>query len=106
MPALFIAVVLWMVASEAYHDPMSAAAGIGTRKTPLRVVEAKTSRSDRGWKAPDVIPPYYVPQVQHYLAVTGAEVADVPVLFGGSDYQKFTVERDGTQPEAWEMSRS
>ena len=29
MPALFIGVILWMVASEAYHDPAAAAGGIG-----------------------------------------------------------------------------
>lgn len=51
-----------------------------------RVVEIKTARNGSKWGEPgtDEIPDYYAVQVQHYLAVTGFEVADVPVSIGGA----------------------
>ncbi len=51
-------------------------------KRNARVIEAKTAGSARSWGRAWTadIPHYYMPQVQHYLACTGLEVADVPVL--------------------------
>ena len=52
-----------------------------------RVVECKTARSSKGWGEPGTneIPDYYALQCQHYLLVTGFDVADVPVsIMGGS----------------------
>jgi putative phage-type endonuclease len=67
-----------------------------------RVVEAKTARSGDGWgeDGSDEIPDYYIPQVQHEMAVTGLPVADVAVLIGGSDFRIYTVEAD---PEFQEL---
>lgn len=61
-----------------------------------RVVEIKTARTADGWgqEGTDEIPNYYTTQVQHYLAVSGREVADVAVLIGGSDFRIYTVEAD------------
>jgi putative phage-type endonuclease len=61
-----------------------------------RIVEAKTARTSDGWGEPgtDEIPIYYLTQVHHYLSVTDLEVADVPVLIGGSDFRIYTVKRD------------
>lgn len=61
-----------------------------------RIVEVKTARSDAGWgdAGTDDVPDHYVAQIQHYLAVTGAVVCDVPVLIGGSDFRIYTVPRD------------
>lgn len=61
-----------------------------------RVVEVKTARMGSDWGDPgtDQIPEAYLLQVQHYMAVTGFEVADVPVLIGGSDFRIYTVEAD------------
>jgi putative phage-type endonuclease len=61
-----------------------------------RVLEAKTSRTVEGWGEPgtDEVPDIYQVQVHHYMAVTGLEVADIPVLIGGSDFRIYTVERD------------
>ena len=61
-----------------------------------RVFEAKTARSGDGWgeDGSDVIPDYYQTQVQHYMAVTGAEAADVAVLIGASDFRILTVPAD------------
>lgn len=60
------------------------------------VVEAKTARVADGWGEPgtDEIPAYYQTQVAHYLAVTGARLAFVPVLIGASDFRVYQVERD------------
>lgn len=60
------------------------------------IVEAKTARSDKDWGEPGSaeIPVYYQTQVAHYLAVTGAQLAFVPVLIGASDFRIYQVERD------------
>jgi putative phage-type endonuclease len=60
------------------------------------VVECKTARSADGWGEPgsDEIPVYYTTQVAHYMAVTGAQVAYVPVLIGASDFRIYTVPRE------------
>lgn len=61
-----------------------------------RVVEIKTARSSQGWGEPgsDQVPQDYMFQVQHYMAVTGFEVADVAVLIGGSDFRLYEVPAD------------
>ena len=67
-----------------------------------RVVEIKTARSAQNWGEPGTgeIPEYYQLQVQHYMNVTGLPVADVAVLFGGQDFQIYTVDAD---PELQEI---
>jgi putative phage-type endonuclease len=61
-----------------------------------RPVEAKTTRWAKEWGDPesDEVPLLYVFQVQHQLAVTGYQVADIPVLIGGNDFRLYRVERD------------
>lgn len=62
-----------------------------------RLVEIKTTRyaGDKwGEDGSAEIPEHYLIQVQHQLAVTGYEVADVPVLIAGSELRIFTVPRD------------
>lgn len=61
-----------------------------------RVVEIKTARSSKGWGEPGTneIPDYYALQVQHYMAVTGFEVADVPVSIGGGSPDLYEVPAD------------
>jgi putative phage-type endonuclease len=61
-----------------------------------RVVEIKTARNDTGWgeEGSDQIPQAYLLQVQHYMAVTRFEVADVAVLIGGSDFRLYEVPAD------------
>lgn len=61
-----------------------------------RVVEIKTAKSGKDWGEPgsDQIPQAYLFQVQHYMAVTGFDVADVAVLIAGSDFRIYTVEAD------------
>lgn len=60
------------------------------------IVECKTARSDKDWGDPGSaeIPVYYQTQVAHYLAVTGARLAYVPVLIGASDFRIYHIERD------------
>jgi putative phage-type endonuclease len=67
-----------------------------------RILEVKTSRTSEGWGEPetDEIPDDYLLQTQHYLLVTGRQIADVAVLIGGSDYRVYRVEAD---PELHEM---
>lgn len=61
-----------------------------------RVVEIKTARVAQGWGEPgsDEVPQDYLLQVQHYMAVTGFDVADVAVLIGGSDFRLYEVPAD------------
>lgn len=67
-----------------------------------RVVEIKTARSGKGWGEPgsDEIPDIYRAQVEHYLIVTGFEVADVAVSIGGGSPELYEVPAD---PELQEM---
>lgn len=60
------------------------------------IIECKTARSTDGWGEvmTDEIPIYYITQVQHYMAVTGAELTYVPALIGGSDFRIYKVEAD------------
>lgn len=61
-----------------------------------RVVEIKTARAATGWgeSGSDQVPQDYLFQVQHYMAVTGFEVADIAVLIGGSDFRLYEVPAD------------
>jgi putative phage-type endonuclease len=60
------------------------------------VVEVKTARTSDGWgdDGSGEIPAYYQTQVAHYMAVTGATIAFVPVLIGASEFRVYQVERD------------
>jgi len=60
------------------------------------IVEVKTTSSNQGWGdgGSNEIPAVYYCQVQHYLAVTGAERAYVVVLIRGSDFRIYIVERE------------
>jgi putative phage-type endonuclease len=57
-----------------------------------RIVEIKTDRW--GWRGGEDVPGAIQAQVQHQLWVTGYEVADVAVLFGGSEPVVYEIERD------------
>lgn len=61
-----------------------------------RVIEIKTARFGDDWGEPgtDQVPVPYLLQVQHYMAVTGFEVADVAVLIGGSDFRLYEIKAD------------
>lgn len=61
-----------------------------------RILEIKTAGRGTDWgeEETDEIPPHYYAQVQHYLAVTGADVCDVAVLIGGQQYRQYEVPRD------------
>lgn len=61
-----------------------------------RLVEFKTTSRADGWgeEGTDEIPDYYQTQVQHYMAVMGADRADVGVLIAGRDFRIYTVEAD------------
>lgn len=62
-----------------------------------RLVEIKTARfasEQWGQAGTDEIPDHYRLQVLHQLGVTGYEIADVVVLFAGSDLRIYTIPRD------------
>ena len=61
-----------------------------------RGVEIKTARSGKDWGEPGTneIPDYYMLQVQHYMAVTGFEVFDVPVSIAGASPVIYEVPSD------------
>lgn len=57
------------------------------------VLEIKTARSSQDWQ--DGVPPYYLTQVTHYMAVTGRRFADVAVFFRDTcEYGCYRVEYD------------
>lgn len=61
-----------------------------------RLVEFKTTSRADGWgeEGSDEIPEYYQTQVQHYMAVMGAEQTDIGVLIAGRDFRIYTVPAD------------
>lgn len=61
-----------------------------------RIVEIKTARNGKGWGEPGTneIPDYYALQAHHYMAVTGFEVADVPVSIAGGPPVLYEVPAD------------
>lgn len=65
---------------------------------PRRILEVKTTaawmREHWGDEGTDQIPEPYLCQVQHYLAVTGYDVADVAALIGGQQFRLYEVPRD------------
>lgn len=64
---------------------------------PDRPLELKTCSAfhadDWGEPGTDQVPENHLVQVQHQMAVTGCEVADVAVLIGGQDFRIYTVPR-------------
>ena len=78
-----------------------------------RIIQAKTARTAEGWGDPgtDEIPRPYIVQVQHEMFVAGKELADVPLLVGGSDFRIYQVEADkelqklivGKEEEFWKQ---
>lgn len=65
-----------------------------------RLLECKTAdkwaaQSDAwGPSGSDLVPESYLLQTQHYLAVTGRQVADLAVLIGGNEFRVYTIGRD------------
>lgn len=68
------------------------------RLTTDRILECKTANGFMqamwGEVDTDEVPEYYLVQVQWYLGITRADVADLAVLIGGSDYRRYTIQRD------------
>jgi len=73
----------------------------GHSLTTDRILECKTAhamasnRSDE-WGVPgtDEVPEHYWLQVQWYLGITGADIGDLAVLFGGQKHLIYTIEAD------------
>lgn len=62
-----------------------------------KVLECKFAmfaRDDWGASGSDIVPLPYIVQVQHQLAVTGYEEADLAVLIGGYDFRVYHFKRD------------
>lgn len=80
-----------LVSPSAKHVAM-----VGNKVKTDTLLEVKTSRSAEGWgeDGTDEIPLYYVPQVMHYLGLTGCQHGDVAVLIAGSDFRTYRLERD------------
>jgi putative phage-type endonuclease len=67
------------------------------RGNPRHIVETKTDwRKDAEWGEPGTadVPVHYWLQVQHQMAVVGADVADIAVLFGHHSFEVYRVPRD------------
>jgi len=65
---------------------------LGSDGKPASVLEIKTSANPYSWD--DGVPPYYVSQVQHYMAVTGLPTSVVAVLLQGKEMRHYEVPRD------------
>ena len=66
---------------------------VGQRKI-LECKFAMFARDEWGTSDSDIVPIHYIIQVQHQLAVTGYEEADLAVLIGGWDYRIYHFKRD------------
>ena len=66
------------------------------------ILEVKTARTSDGWGEPgtDEVPDWYLPQIQHYLAVFQRQFCDVAVLIGGQDYRVYTLYADKDMQES------
>ena len=60
----------------------------------VQLLECKTAGIQGAWLWRDGVPEYVQLQVQHQLAVTGKQAADVAVLLGGQELQIYRLERD------------
>ena len=64
---------------------------------PIRGLEIKTTNpfnsADWGQMWSDEIPKMYFAQVMHYMAITGLDHFDVPVLIGNNDFRVYRVHR-------------
>ena len=71
-------------------------ANIDGQVSATKLYEGKTAWSADGWgpTGSDEVPENYALQVQHYMAVTGAESTDVAVLIAGSEFRILTVYED------------
>ena len=60
------------------------------------VVEAKTTGSIEGWgeEGTDEVPMEYIVQTQVQMALTGYEIAFIPVLIGRSDFRIYRIKKD------------
>jgi putative phage-type endonuclease len=67
----------------------------------LAVVEAKTVRSKAAWGEPGTadVPAHVAAQCLHYMGLTEARVAWIPVLFSGLEFAMYRVDRDDTLVE-------
>lgn len=85
---------LGMLRHPAHHWMIGHVDGIITDEN--RIVEVKTSRDARGWGEPgtDEVPLHYLVQCQHYLVLAQADIADIAVLIGGSDFRIYQVRAD------------
>jgi putative phage-type endonuclease len=61
------------------------------------VVEAKNVNDRVAWEWDNGPPPYYIAQTRWYLDTFGLDRAVIAALFGGSDYQEFTI-----YPDPWD----
>lgn len=70
--------------------------GIAKAEGYKRGVEAKTARTKEAWGEPgtDQIPQEYLIQVHHFMIVERLPVVDVPVLFGGQEFEMYEVPAD------------
>ena len=60
----------------------------------VQLLECKTAGIQGSWLWRDGVPEYVQLQVQHQLAVTGKQAADVAVLLGGQELQIYRIDRD------------
>lgn len=67
----------------------------GTKKL-LECKYARFPSDDWGPSGSDIVPMSYIIQIQHQLAVTGYEEADLAVLISGCDFRVYNFKRDET----------
>ena len=80
-----------------FHDPVLPWrwATVDAITSSGALVEAKTAGSALGWgEDVDQVPMEYALQVQHALAVTGLELAFIPVLIAGRQFRVYELPRD------------
>ncbi|MCM1236939.1 MAG: YqaJ viral recombinase family protein [Ruminococcus flavefaciens] len=84
-----------LLQSEEYPFMFADLDGVIHENGELAVFEAKTASAYKQEIWEEGVPAPYILQVQHYMAVTGAERAYVAALVGGNHFFHHVVERDG-----------
>ena len=83
-----------LLQSEEHPFMLANLDGVINLNGEMCIFEAKTASAYKldGWQSD--IPPEYMLQVQHYMAVTGASKAYIAALIGGNHFEYRLIERD------------
>lgn len=94
-PMFFHDSIAWMTATpDAFSYDGSDERGVECKASGWRMHDRTGEDVHKFGDDADAVPLTYMMQVQHQMAVLGLTVVDLPVLFDGSRFQTYTIQRD------------